>query len=76
LQSAVSDDPPNPSAIVDAFFPSFINAKEASSGWLNRIFTTRSQIAKTQIAKKKGEPESKGFLTEPQLNHLTEAYFK
>ncbi|UKZ80871.1 hypothetical protein TrVFT333_008636 [Trichoderma virens FT-333] len=44
---------------------------EASSGWLNRIFTARSQIAG-----KNGEPEFRSFLTGPQLNRLTEAYLR
>ncbi|EHK24830.1 uncharacterized protein TRIVIDRAFT_129977, partial [Trichoderma virens Gv29-8] len=71
VQSAISGDPPNPDAIADAFFPSFIDTKEASSGWLNRIFTARSQIAG-----KNGEPEFRSFLSGPQLNRLTEAYLK
>ncbi|KAL7790696.1 Alpha/Beta hydrolase protein [Trichoderma afarasin] len=71
VQSAISGDPVNPSAVADAFFPSFIDTKEASSGWLNRIFAARSQIAG-----KASEPEFRGFLAGPQLKRLTEAYLK
>ncbi|KAF4467209.1 Alpha beta hydrolase fold-1 [Fusarium albosuccineum] len=71
VQSAISAEPADGQAIADAFFPSFINTKDASQGWLGRIFSGRAQIAG-----KDGEPEFRNFLHGPQLQRLTEAYLK
>lgn len=71
VQSAIMADPPQAQPISDAFFPTFIDTKDAANGWLGRIMSGRAAMAG-----KNGEPEFKSFLSGPSLGRLIEAYLK
>ncbi|KAE9983035.1 hypothetical protein BLS_005052 [Venturia inaequalis] len=70
VQSAIMADPPDGTAIADAFFPSFV-AREAGAAWLTRIINARHSIAGTP-----GEPASAFFLSGATLPILIETYLK
>lgn len=71
VQSAIMTNPPQARPILDSFFPTFIDTKDAANAWLGRIMSARAALAG-----KEGEPEFKSFLAGPQLHRLTEAYLK
>ncbi|KAB5584904.1 Alpha/Beta hydrolase protein [Coniochaeta sp. 2T2.1] len=71
VQSAITTNPPQAQPILDSFFPTFIDTKDASNAWIGRIMSARAAVAG-----KDGEPEFKSFLAGPPLNRLTEAYLK
>ncbi|KAK0710725.1 Alpha/Beta hydrolase protein [Lasiosphaeris hirsuta] len=69
VQSAIMSDPPNGSAILDAFFPSF-TTREAGIGeaWFGRVLAGRAAVAG-----KEGEPEFVSFTSGPGLENFTRA---
>ncbi|KAK3356685.1 Alpha/Beta hydrolase protein [Lasiosphaeria hispida] len=69
VQSAIMSDPPNGSAILDAFFPSF-TTRESGIGeaWFGRVLAGRAAVAG-----KDGEPEFVSFTSGPGLKNFTQA---
>lgn len=71
VQSAIMTNPAQAQPIVDSFFPTFIDTKDAANAWLGRIMSSRAALVG-----KEGEPDFKSFLSGLPLNRLIEAYLK